>query len=224
VKVKNSAGAYYSDIVSRRFVVDTVVPVLAGAGLSMVTEGGDRIIGWSQASGGASGIEYYVVEERRGNSPLWVGLSTTSALFMSVSGSGVTLSEIGRSPGAYYYRIYPVNGAGLAGSYSEALAVNIGLEQLTAISGASVYPNPFDSRKRGALIAFTLNAASEVSITIYDIFGNKVRKLALTGSAGAVQVPWDGTDSSGRKVSKGMYLCVISAAGDSKVLKVGVIH
>ncbi|MDO8804040.1 MAG: FlgD immunoglobulin-like domain containing protein [Elusimicrobiota bacterium] len=224
VRVKNSAGAYYSDIVSRRFVVDTVVPTLGSGALSLVTEGSDRIINWSRAEGGASGIEYYVVEERRGNSPTWVALSTTSALYMSVSGSGVTLSEIARSPGAYYYRIYPVNGAGLAGAASEPMAVNIGLEKLAAISDASVYPNPFDSRKRGALIAFTLNTASAVSVTIYDIFGNKVKKLAFTGVAGANSVAWDGTDSSGKKVSKGIYLCVIRAAGDSKVLKAGVIH
>ena len=102
--------------------------------------------------------------------------------------------------------------------------MNIGLDRLAAITGLSAYPNPFDSRKRTTTIAFILNQASTVDLTIYDIFGLKVRKMAVSGAAGANEVIWDGKDNAGAKVSKGMYLCVIKAIGDRKIVKVGVIH
>jgi flagellar hook assembly protein FlgD len=91
------------------------------------------------------------------------------------------------------------------------------------ISEASIYPNPFDSRKTHGVIAFTLNRAAPVKISIYDVFGSRVREIKVDGAAGANNVLWDGSGSSG-KVSKGVYLCVIKAAGSSKVLKVAVKH
>jgi len=217
--VKNSAGAYYSDITSKRFLVDTVMPSLSGA-LTVSTEGGDYILNWGAAVVGISGIEYYVVEQRQGNNPLWSAIINTPDPFLTI-GSGALTSAI--APGSYFYRVYPVNNAGLAGPVSEPLAVNIGLEQLAAISDASFYPNPFDSRKQDGRVAFTLNGSGEVIITIYDAFGRKVKSLNITGVAGPNSVVWDGTGPSG-KVSMGMYLCVIKAGGETKILKVGVKH
>ncbi|MEK7720979.1 MAG: T9SS type A sorting domain-containing protein, partial [Elusimicrobiota bacterium] len=223
VKVKNSLGAYYSDIVSRRFVVDTAAPSLPSGALYITEEGSDKLLNWTSASVGVSGVEYYVVEERRGNSPLWVAISTTSDRFLPITAAGASPSGITRSPGSYFYRVYPVNNAGLSGAPSEPLAINIGLEQLSAISDASFYPNPFDSRKQGGAVAFTLNKDSNVTITIYDAFGQKVKSFGIAGVAGPNSVSWDGTGPSG-KVSMGMYLCVIKAAGDSKILRIGVKH
>ena len=222
VRVKNSAGAYYSDITSKRFIVDTVVPSLPGA-LTVSTEGGDYILNWSPAAVGISSIEYYTVEERKGNSTLWVAISTTSDRFLPISNSGVQPSGITRPAGAYFYRVSPVNNAGLSGPASEPLAVNIDLDRLATISDASFYPNPFDSRKQDGRVAFTLNSNGEVIITIYDAFGRKVKSLNIAGVAGPNSAAWDGTGPAG-KVSMGMYLCVIKAGGESKVLKIGVKH
>ena len=47
------------------------------------------------------------------------------------------------------------------------------------------------------------------------------------GQFGVNNVEWDGTDSSGNKVSKGGYIAVIQAKGDKVVSvkrKIGVIH
>ncbi len=219
VKVKNSLGAYYSDITSKRFTVDTVVPSLPGA-LTVSTEGGELTLNWDAAIAGISGIEYYVVEQRRGNNPLWTAISSTTDCALPII-TGVRTSAI--TPGSYFYRVYPVNNAGRAGPTSEPLSVNINLDQLATISDASFYPNPFYSSKGDGTFAFTLNANNAVAITIYDAFGWEVKSLNIAGAAGSNSVTWDGTGPSG-KVSMGMYLCVIKAAGDSKVLKVGVNH
>ena len=224
VRVKNSEGAYYSDIVYKRVIVDTVVPAMSAGTVNTTTEGSDLILNWPVADVGCSGLDYYVVEERKGNSPLWVAVSTTSDLFLSITGGGARPSDISRNPGAYYFRVYPVNNAGISGAASDPLAVNIGLEQLDTISDASAYPNPFDSRKKKTTIAFTLNTNSDISITIYNAFGRKVKSLNSTGTAGANSAVWDGADSSGAKVSMGMYICVIKAGGKVKIIKVGVKH
>ncbi len=224
VRVKNSEGAYYSDIVSKRFIVDTVVPALPPGAAYTSSEGGDILLNWAPATSGVSGLEYYAVEERRGNSPLWVIVSTTTDLFLPITIGGSHPSDLARSPGSYFYRVYPVSNAGLAGTPSDPLAVNINLEQLATISEASIYPNPFDSRKQSCTIIFTLNTASAIEVSIYDVFGGKVRDIKTAGIVGVNMVYWDGSAASGSKVSKGVYLCVIKAAGAVKVLKAAVRH
>ena len=224
VKVKNTVGAYYSDIVSKRFVVDTVVPAIPPNSVTVSDEGSDLVVNWDDAVTGISGLSHYVVEERNGNSPLWVAVSTTSSNFLVINGGGTRASSISRTPGTYFYRIYAVNNAGIAGAASLPLTVNVQLDSLGVISDVSVYPNPFDSRKRSGTIAFTLNADNQVKASIYDIFGGKVKGFNLAGTAGANSITWDGTDASGQKVSKGMYLCVLEVAGKKTVLKIGVVH
>lgn len=98
-------------------------------------------------------------------------------------------------------------------------------------------PNPFDSRKAGiegtTQISFTLTTDSNVSITLYDLFGRRVRDWSFHagdagGRQGTNQLLWDGTNESGRKVAKGGYLAQIEVEGSSGVatvlLKIGVIH
>jgi len=223
IKVKNSVGAYYSDIVSKRLIVDTVVPTLPSGAVYTSAEAGDLLLNWVSATVGISGIAYYVVESRLGNSPKWVTVSTTTEHFLAINGTGATASAAGRAPGAYFYRVYAVNNAGVSGGPSDQLSVNINLEALAVISSASVYPNPFDSRRQNGTIAFTLNKDSEVAITIYDAYGRKVKSLGFSGIAGANAVSWAGDGPNG-KVSMGMYICVIKAAGVTKILKIGVKH
>lgn len=65
------------------------------------------------------------------------------------------------------------------------------------------YPNPFNPV---TAIPFTLTAAGNVTIKIYDVQGKEVVTL-LDGmkSAGSHQIEWDGKDGFGNKVSSGIY-------------------
>jgi hypothetical protein len=105
------------------------------------------------------------------------------------------------------------------------------------ITDLSNAPNPFDSRKGGlegqTQISYQLVKDAKVSLEIYDLLGRKVRGWtfdpgASGGRTGANQVLWDGTDGSGRKVSKGGYLAEIvietPEATVTAVRKIGVIH
>ncbi len=105
------------------------------------------------------------------------------------------------------------------------------------IAEVTNYPNPFDSRKPGlegqTTIEYWLAQDAKVSLQLYDLLGMRVRgwTFAPTASgarAGVNRILWDGTDESGRKVSKGGYLAEIqveSPQTTATVLrKIGVIH
>ncbi len=66
------------------------------------------------------------------------------------------------------------------------------------------YPNPFN---QGTVISYQLPAGTRVSVIIYNILGQSVRRL-FDGiqSEGSFQVRWDGRDDSGAVVASGVYI------------------
>jgi hypothetical protein len=73
-------------------------------------------------------------------------------------------------------------------------------------------PNPFNPR---TTIAWSLERASHVRLTVYSLDGRRVRTL-VDGSqpAGAGQAAWDGQDARGRAMPSGVYLYRLEAAGE----------
>jgi len=73
------------------------------------------------------------------------------------------------------------------------------------------YPNPFNP---SSTIKYSLPTRSDVSISILNILGQRVRVLFQgTKSAGEHQVVWDGRSDSGTPVSSGVYFYRV-VAGD----------
>ena len=65
------------------------------------------------------------------------------------------------------------------------------------------YPNPFNPETN---IRFSLKDAAPVSIEIYNVKGQMVRKLVNEVKAAGDHVAvWNGTDNNGRAVSSGVY-------------------
>jgi hypothetical protein len=200
------------------------------------------MLNWSPVTGGASGVRGYVVEYRRGDSPLWLNVKTNAATRAAgASPAGVSVAavpdgDISQAPlavsglsGTIFVRVMAASGAGVLSDPSPAIRVQLGAPAAQGLSSVSVYPNPFDSRARAATIAYTMSAAESVNIDIYDAFGRRVRAMNFSaGAAGALlgtnEVSWDGSDDSGRKVSMGLYFCVVRSASSKAVFKVGVIH
>ncbi len=72
------------------------------------------------------------------------------------------------------------------------------------------YPNPFSHSTK---ITYTLNAASMVEISVFDIDGNKVITLIDERQpAGEKSLIWNATDEKGRAVSPGIYVYRLQAA------------
>ena len=71
------------------------------------------------------------------------------------------------------------------------------------------YPNPFNL---STTIRYTLPARSQVTISIYNVMGQKVNTIIdETKSAGSHTVYWDGTDKAGKVVSSGVYFYRLQA-------------
>jgi len=72
------------------------------------------------------------------------------------------------------------------------------------------YPNPFNPT---TTISFALPEAGEVSLAIYNLNGQLVKKLvAGEMNAGRHNVLWDATNARGERVASGVYLYIIKAA------------
>lgn len=94
---------------------------------------------------------------------------------------------------------------------------------------ASCFPNPFDSRKANATLRWSLAADAPVEAAVHSVFGARLwsRRFAAGaagGRAGVNETSWDGTGEGGRKLAKGLYLVVLRAGAETRVVKVGVRH
>jgi hypothetical protein len=110
----------------------------------------------------------------------------------------------------------PPAGCGLIGAMGLCPPIGIA-EREAPRAGAGLdvrapSPNPFFAR---TTIGFTLRAGAEVEIGIYNVLGQRVRRLSpgwLFG--GEHTIDWDGRDDDGRRVPSGGYVARIVAGGD----------
>ncbi len=83
------------------------------------------------------------------------------------------------------------------------------------------FPNPFKIDTR---ISFTLASASDVTITIYNVKGQRVKQLMKSQiHAGSHTVTWNGMNSNNVESAPGIYFYKIRAGGDSIVKKMFLI-
>ena len=88
---------------------------------------------------------------------------------------------------------------------------------------AQNYPNPFNP---STTIEYKLPVYSLVSLTIYNLLGQKIRSLLSQTQkpAGPHRVIWDGKDDSGRRVAAGVYFYKLKANDFSKVKKMIIVR
>jgi predicted glutamine amidotransferase len=79
------------------------------------------------------------------------------------------------------------------------------------------YPNPFNPSTN---ISFDISSESDVSITVYNVKGQKVTTLVDKHfENGSHTVTWNGKDSNNKSVSTGIYFYKISAGKETQVKK-----
>lgn len=79
------------------------------------------------------------------------------------------------------------------------------------------YPNPFNP---STTITYTLKKAANVTLTVYNSVGQKVKTLVNEkANPGNQQVKWDGTNSAGVKAVSGVYYYMLEAADYSKTMR-----
>lgn len=77
------------------------------------------------------------------------------------------------------------------------------------------WPNPFGYEQDHATIAYYIDYDVDVTVAIYDPFGNPVMERKIrSGDEGARhginEITWDGRDERGRQVASGIYLIEVS--------------
>jgi hypothetical protein len=98
----------------------------------------------------------------------------------------------------------PYSGAGI----EDVVATRISLSQNS--------PNPFGA---GTRIAFSLSSTADVKLSVFDVRGREVARLADERfEAGRHAVTWNGTDSGGRRVASGVYWCLLES-GDKALTR-----
>lgn len=84
------------------------------------------------------------------------------------------------------------------------------------------YPNPFNP---STIIQFHLSYAREVELNIYNLLGQKIKKLVSEKLLPAeYQLEWDGTDDSGRKVTSGVYYYRLKVDEKTQTRKMVLLH
>lgn len=79
------------------------------------------------------------------------------------------------------------------------------------------YPNPFNP---STTIAFSLNSANKVNLTVYNIVGQKIITLVDgTLEAGEHKVDWDGKNEFDQPVASGIYLYRLETSHNSSTKK-----
>lgn len=132
--------------------------------------------------------------------------------------SGTILNDIGRPAAEATIRI--VNIADKSESYTAVTDTTgtfsfdvTGVEDANPIPFKLYgnFPNPFNPQTR---ISYSLDTPSEVSISIFNVLGQKVRTIDQGyRAAGFYTAVWDGQDDFGRNGSAGVYLYRLNAGG-----------
>jgi hypothetical protein len=117
--------------------------------------------------------------------------------------------------GTWYYRVVAYDFNGNLGEFSEeALASITGIEDGSEALPKEFalyqnYPNPFNPETQ---VTFDLPARANVSLSIYNMLGQRVRTLVNdTKPAGTHIIRWDGLNNHGVRVSSGVYIYTIRA-------------
>jgi hypothetical protein len=114
---------------------------------------------------------------------------------------------------AVYYKVTALDYAGNESDPATAGTATGIAERLMPkqVSLEQNVPNPFNP---STTITFGLPAASDVTLTVFDVQGRRVATL-IDGplAAGFRSFTWHGLDNNGRRVGSGVYFCRLEAGG-----------
>ncbi len=150
---------------------------------------------------------------------------------------GYYKKQVGSPP--WFYRSLSMNGIAVVDSLiylaagphglwvlqTEGLAIEERREAIGKRQEARLFqnrPNPF---ARSTLIRYLLPDAGRTTLSIYDLAGRLVKKLAdEPRTAGSHHIPWDGRNEDGKVVPRGLYFCRLSTSSYSETIKVVLLR
>jgi len=128
----------------------------------------------------------------------------------------------------FFYRVVAFDVNGNRGEFSEEVALlvtsvddggNGSLPSTFALHPN--FPNPFNPETK---ITYDLPQDSPVTLSIYNMMGQEVRKLVNeTKGAGSYTVTWDGRNAAGTKIATGVYVYVLRASSFVQTRKMTLV-
>jgi FlgD Ig-like domain len=136
-----------------------------------------------------------------------------------------SLADLGvafTTPGLHTLRFYAEEGSGVIEEvHTVSLYTANALDMAKEITNR---PNPFNPNEGPTMIMFRPTASGNATVTIYDLYGDVVHSEQHFVTAGEVfQMAWDGTNSKGRKVANGGYICRVHGNNMDLRRKIAVV-
>ncbi|NQY73543.1 MAG: S8 family serine peptidase [Candidatus Margulisbacteria bacterium] len=79
-------------------------------------------------------------------------------------------------------------------------------------------PNPFNPTTESTRIGYEINQAAEMSIYIYSLRLQLLKRLNRFNSSGYHEVTWNGKDSAGNDIPNGVYIIVVQAKANGETI------
>ncbi|HEU4930376.1 MAG TPA: FlgD immunoglobulin-like domain containing protein [Candidatus Krumholzibacteria bacterium] len=189
---------------SHTFVMDQPAQVV---GASIGWSGPNRVLSWdANAEGDVAKYAVYAASTS-GFAP---GVANFVA-FVNAPGTSYDLGAIGADT---YYKVNAVDDDGYAGGYSSEVSASPPTDAKPIVYRTRLFqnsPNPFNPETE---VRFELAAPANVSISIFDAAGRRVRVLIDDARpAGPNVLRWNGRDDSGQTVSSGVYFYRMRTSG-----------
>jgi hypothetical protein len=92
---------------------------------------------------------------------------------------------------------------------SAAIDFEVSENPSLSVARSFLFPNPTVSGGPGSGGTFVIDVPGDsvnVLLRLYTVSGRLIRTLTSFGSLGQVQIPWDGLDAEGDRLSNGVYL------------------
>ena len=161
-------------------------------------------------------FDSFVPEYIRSYNTLY-SLTNTQEFFgqrISYDGSWIAVGAPGLADGAAYFFEYQYGSTGAGRPSVETPEVP---EAKSSLVVKGNYPNPFNPE---TVIEYSLTEESDVSVTVYNLKGQKVTTLVDEKQfSGDHEVVWNGKNSDGENVSSGVYFYKINTSKETKINK-----
>jgi hypothetical protein len=196
---------------SHAFVMDHPVYV---KNLSASITGGNAILRWN-ANPELNIASYAVYKDSDGS------FVPSAANFVTTVTVPDTSYDDGTAVGGTYYKVNAIDAIDYAGGYAgpvEPVATGIG-DNVAAFDNHLYqnHPNPFNPTTR---IRYEIRARTHVSLIVFDVQGRRIKTLVNeVKGQGQFTAEWNGTNSTGARVSTGVYFYRLSAGNFNQTMK-----
>ncbi len=210
---KSSWSAYA--LFTTAAINEPAAPVAASPSGGVSIENNSPMLSWYLPT--SSNIKSYEVSYS--NNPEMTGAKVVT----NITDSKLELN--GLSAGAYYWKVKSNSSDGQSSSYSGIGSFNI-INSPLAVNTEAIpevfelkqnYPNPFNPT---TVINFSLPAASQISLKIFDILGREIKTLISDyKERGNYSIQWDGKDDNGNIVQSGTYFYRLISGDKASAVK-----